>query len=212
MQSAASGAPRKKYVRSNICVLCGLSFIQTEITREGVEIYCKQLMKTKLRLSNERVLMIQRVIEQFVLPEDGTTDGVCIKCYRHVESVIKLETQKENLKKQIIESWRKEHTLMLTPSSKITRRVTQKRLLRSPGVSLPPSKEIRVFPGITTNLIPKQPMQLATFDGIAQAATTGQPITATSSYSSTCTDILIPVTKVHVVPPGKEIIFYSLMK
>jgi hypothetical protein len=23
--------------------------------------------------------MIQRVIEQFVLPEDGTTDGVCIK-------------------------------------------------------------------------------------------------------------------------------------
>jgi hypothetical protein len=35
--------------------------------------------------------MIQRVIEQFVLPEDGTTNGVCIKCYRHVESVIKLE-------------------------------------------------------------------------------------------------------------------------
>jgi hypothetical protein len=68
---------------------------------------------------------------------------VCIKCYRHVESVIKLETQKENLKKQIIESWRKVHTLMLTPSSKSTRRVTQKRLLRSPGVSLPPSKEIR---------------------------------------------------------------------
>jgi hypothetical protein len=32
--------------------------------------------------------MIQRVIEPFVLPEDGTTDGVCIKCYRHVESVI----------------------------------------------------------------------------------------------------------------------------
>ena len=62
------------------------------------------------------MLMIQRVIEQFVLPEDGTTDGVCIKCYRHVESVIKLENQKENLKKQIIESWRKVHTLMLTPS------------------------------------------------------------------------------------------------
>jgi hypothetical protein len=52
-------------------------------------------------------------------------------------------------------------------------------------------------------------MQLATFDGIVQAATTGQPVTATSSYSSTCTDILIPVTKVHV-PPGKKIIFYSL--
>jgi hypothetical protein len=48
-------------------------------------------------------------------------------------------------------------------------------------------------------------MQLATFDGIVQTATTGQPITATSSYSSTCTDILIPVTKVHVVPPGNFI-------
>jgi hypothetical protein len=54
MQSAASDTPRKKYVRSNICVLCGLSFIQTEITPEGVEIYCKQLMKTKLWLSHER--------------------------------------------------------------------------------------------------------------------------------------------------------------
>ena len=96
---------------------------------------------------------------------------------------------------------------MLTPSSKSTQRVKQKRLLRSPGASLSPSKEIRVFPGITTNLIPQQPMQLATFDGIVQAATTGQPITATSRYSSTCPDILIPVTKVHVVPPGKKIIF-----
>lgn len=90
---------------------------------------------------------------------------------------------------------------MLTPSSK------SKRLLRSPGASLPPSKEIRVFPGITTNLIPQQLVQLATFDGIVQAATTGQPITATSRYNSTCPDILIPVTKVHVVPPGKKIIF-----
>jgi hypothetical protein len=55
-------------------------------------------------------------------------------------------------------------------------------------------------------------MQLATFDAIVQAATTGQPITATSSYSNTCTDILIPVTKVHVASPGKKIIFYSFIK
>jgi hypothetical protein len=74
------------------------------------------LTRIILRPPHERVVMIQRVIERFVLPEDGTTDGVCVKCYRHVESVIKLETQKENLKKQIIESWRKVHTLMLTPS------------------------------------------------------------------------------------------------
>jgi transcriptional regulator of acetoin/glycerol metabolism len=71
-----------------------------------------------------------------VLPEDETTDGVCVKCYRHFESVIKLEAQKENLKKQIIESWRKVHTLMLTPSSKSTRRVTQKRLLTNKIISL----------------------------------------------------------------------------
>ena len=32
MQLAASDTPRKKYIRSNICVICGLSFIQTEIT------------------------------------------------------------------------------------------------------------------------------------------------------------------------------------
>jgi hypothetical protein len=55
---------------------------------------------------------------------------------------------------------------MLTPSSKSTQRVTQKRLLRSPGVSLPPSKEIRVFPGITTNLIPKQPTVAILFSSI----------------------------------------------
>lgn len=47
-----------------------------------------------MRLSHERVVMIQRVIEQCILPEDGTKDGVCIKCYRQVESVIQLLNQK----------------------------------------------------------------------------------------------------------------------
>jgi len=57
-----------------------------------------------MRLSHEKVGMIQRVVEQFVLPEDGTNDGVCIKCYRQVESVIKLENQKENLKKNKLQN------------------------------------------------------------------------------------------------------------
>ena len=37
MQPAASDTPRKKYIRSNICVICGLSFIQAEITPEVSE-------------------------------------------------------------------------------------------------------------------------------------------------------------------------------
>ena len=105
MQSTASDSPRKKYIRSNICVICGLSFIQTEIIPKSVEFQCKKLMKQKLRLSHERVVIIQRVLEQFLLPEDRTNDGVCIKCYRQVSSAIKLENQKEKLKTQITESW-----------------------------------------------------------------------------------------------------------
>jgi len=134
-QSANSDRPRKKYIRSNSCVICGLSFIQTEITAKGVEIHCKILMKQKLRLSHERVVVILRVLEQSMLPEERTNDDVCIKCYRQVESVIQLEHQKEKLKAQITESLRKVPTEMLTPWSKSTRRVTQKRLRRSTGVS-----------------------------------------------------------------------------
>ena len=44
MQSTASDSPRKKYIRSNICVICGLSFIQTEIIPKSVEFQCKKLM------------------------------------------------------------------------------------------------------------------------------------------------------------------------
>jgi hypothetical protein len=50
MQSVASDMPRKKYIRrSNICVICGLSFIQTVIMSE---IQCKILLKQKLRLTH----------------------------------------------------------------------------------------------------------------------------------------------------------------
>ena len=34
IQSTTSDTPKKKYIRNNICVICGLSFIQTEITPE----------------------------------------------------------------------------------------------------------------------------------------------------------------------------------
>ena len=34
MQSAASDTTKRKYIRNNICEICGLSFIQTDITSE----------------------------------------------------------------------------------------------------------------------------------------------------------------------------------
>ena len=49
--------PRRVYDRDNLCLLCGFSFVHTEISEEGVRKEVK-LFKQKLKITDDRVEII----------------------------------------------------------------------------------------------------------------------------------------------------------
>ena len=144
--SKESSTPRKVYVNKNNCVLCGFSFIQTEVSGTGEETV-KKFLKLKLRLNAERIETIESVIDNFrPTDEEKELHGVCIKCFRKVESCIRVK--KEHLKlKEELESSRERVVGMslLLPALSPRRIVREKRQLRSP-LSIPPAKQVKDFP------------------------------------------------------------------
>jgi hypothetical protein len=83
-------------IRTNSCVLCGFSFIETEITSSGERIVHKRFTQ-KVKLNPEKISIICDVISNFQLDPDIDKDnGVCVKCFRKVENAVKY--QKDSLK------------------------------------------------------------------------------------------------------------------
>lgn len=76
---------------------CGFSFIQTDIITSGQKVE-KRLTNTKFKLSKERVDKIKKVIEVFG-HEHEHIYSICIKCYRHIEKVLKLQEDLSSLQK-----------------------------------------------------------------------------------------------------------------
>ncbi|CAC5383779.1 unnamed protein product [Mytilus coruscus] len=99
MDLKSPATPRRVYYLSNICVICGFSFIQTDITPSGHKVE-KRLTNKKLKLSKERVDNIRKVIEVFE-HEHGQINGICITCYRHIEKVLKLQEELGSLQKEL---------------------------------------------------------------------------------------------------------------
>lgn len=93
--------PRKTCVLSDSCIVCGFSFVQHERTADGKEIIHK-FYQSKLKLNSERIECIKKVTERSDVQEcDG---GICRKCFRSVESVIKTDEKNQVAKQKIRES------------------------------------------------------------------------------------------------------------
>jgi hypothetical protein len=124
--------PRRIYSNTNICRLCAFSFLVTEVSSDGVEEVTK-LFNKKLKLTQERVDAIQAV-----LSFGGGRDregGVCIPCFSKVEKVGKYRRAIDAL---VTELRRKRD--IVTSTTTPSKAATPKRSLRSPQVSIPPSK------------------------------------------------------------------------
>ncbi|XP_063412299.1 uncharacterized protein LOC134695054 [Mytilus trossulus] len=134
--------PRKTYLLGNICVVCGFSFIQKVKEANGIEVEHKYFDR-KLKLSEERRKNINNVVGF-----ECKGEGVCQKCYRSVEKVLKTEKESTDLKGKLRQSTQTvENTLLVSvPSPK--RVSISKRMLRSPA-SFQPSKKSDIVP-ITT--------------------------------------------------------------
>ena len=131
--------PRRIYNRSNICVLCGFSCIQVEISSTG-ERTEKKFLNKKRKLTDERLKAITSVIDNFKHDSNISTNGVCLKCFRNVEKVLQMESGVHKLQKEIAMTRRtvnQKYQLALPSPSK---QVTEKRLLKSPSTNLPAQK------------------------------------------------------------------------
>lgn len=94
----AASTPRKTCVLSDVCILCGFSFIQIEKTDGGEKIH--KFFDIKLKLNKERVDNVKKITG---LPDIdvATNAGVCKKCYRSVESILKTEEKKPDNQAEI---------------------------------------------------------------------------------------------------------------
>lgn len=95
-----ASTPRRVYCRNNICVLCGFSFIQTDINDKGEKIE-KKHFTLKYKLTDERVKNIKQVLQQFEVSSDrDVNNGVCHKCLKYVEKYVKCTKEAAEIKSQ----------------------------------------------------------------------------------------------------------------
>lgn len=129
--------PKKTYFLGNICILCGFSFVQMIKQSDGTE-FTKKFLDRKLKLTAERKFNIEQVTEMNISEEEGC--GVCQKCYRSVEKVIKSEREIKELKGKIKETAKTVASTLLLNLPSPRRKSITKRMLRSPVVQQPMKK------------------------------------------------------------------------
>ncbi|XP_061188750.1 uncharacterized protein LOC133196920 [Saccostrea echinata] len=169
---AAPATPTKTCALSDICVLCGFSFIQYEKKDNG-EVILRKHFDRKLRFTTERVENVYKITGI----NFSSNSAVCLKCYRSVDSVIKSEQKNENIKANICSMARKinETHLLQLPSPR--RKVITKRMLRSPVVTQSAKK------GKTFNIeaVKYIPVHIAPFKEITNTGDIDKPKTVRRS-------------------------------
>ncbi|XP_053388534.1 uncharacterized protein LOC128551661, partial [Mercenaria mercenaria] len=118
----AQSTPRKQHIVTDKCALCSFSFCNIEITSSGETFKNTTYLNRKLKLTVEKIedLKVILGVRDFV----PTETGICIKCYRKVESVKKTEKELQKTKQTIFDSF------LLSSSN---REVVVKRLAESPS-------------------------------------------------------------------------------
>lgn len=172
MSTVGNLTPRRIYDAQNICLLCAFSFIYTDILSTGEKQEVK-LLKQKLRLTEERIDNVRKIIPSFNIKEVDKNSGVCVKCYKTVEKGIRMEEQLIKLKSDLNKS---RQEVMAAKS----RTQVEKRLLRSPFSSVQP-KQPKSFP---SNITLKHAIQLPSFGDILLMTQNTQTSTTTSSTTS----------------------------
>ena len=98
--TARGETPRKIYPLGNVCLICGFSFVSKSVDSDG-NVKVNKYLDKKLRLSADRIKILQDVCgisASVVYPVDT---GVCQKCYRSAERVLKIEKEAETLRESL---------------------------------------------------------------------------------------------------------------
>lgn len=163
---AAPDTPRKTCVLSDICVLCGFSFIEYE-KKENGELVAHKHFDRKLRFSNERQEHVYKV--RGINFSDNS--AACLKCYRSVESVLKSEQKTKNIKEQICSMARKVNDTQLLQLLSPKRKTITKRMLRSPVITLSAKKDKT----LNIETFKHKPVHILPFKEITNTGVTDKP-------------------------------------
>ena len=132
----------------DICIVCGFSFIEQERKSDGT-VTIKKHYNRKYKLTDERILKIEKVIRQKVIP--GNFSGVCTACFREIEKVINFEKEIEELKTKLSDSFSSVNMSLTSNLRSQRRQVIGKRKLRNPADSEQVNKKLQSL----INIAPK---------------------------------------------------------
>lgn len=157
----AQSTPVKVYsFAEDICELCGFSFVQTIVDPDGFKIVNKKYTQ-KLKLTDQKTENVVKVLPDFI-PSSSSKNGICLKCNRTIEKVIKLEEELLHIRGDLVTKRQNVvNTQINIPSPR--RATVTKRMLRSPLI--PPEKQQRTQ---LSTLIPIRLVQLQPFNQLAK--------------------------------------------
>lgn len=89
--------PRKHFFLGDMCIVCGFLFVLIEKIFDGKE-NINKFYNNKLRLNKDRVSCIKKVIEILIDVDNCFNVGVCCKCYRMIEIILKMDEKNNDVK------------------------------------------------------------------------------------------------------------------
>lgn len=138
---AESITPRKHFFLGDMCIVCGFSFVLIEKTSDGKE-NINKFYNNKLRLNKDRVSCIKKVTETSIDVDNCSNAGVCRKCYRTIETILKTDEKNNDAKQKIKDSVDRVHRTQILSLPSPRRKIITKRLLRSPENVSRPAKSL----------------------------------------------------------------------
>ena len=155
--------PRRIYLKENVCIICGFCF-ETRETNTSGDVIVKKLNNLKLRLTAERVQNIEKIIESKENINFDEPKGICVKCNRSIERVLRLKNEVHSLTEHIKDANARTMQALTLALPSPARRVHQveKRLARSPASEQP--RKLTKFP---SNVFVVVPVEIKEFQDIA---------------------------------------------
>lgn len=138
---AESITPRKHFFLGDMCIVCGFSFVLIEKTSDGKE-NINKFYNNKLRLNKDRVSCIKKVTETSIDVDNCSNAGVCRKCYRTIETILKTDEKNNDAKQKIKDSVDRVYRTQILSLPSPRRKIITKRLLRSPENVSRPAKSL----------------------------------------------------------------------
>ncbi|XP_050409179.1 zinc finger protein OZF [Patella vulgata] len=161
MASPVAVTPKKMYLKNDVCILCGFSFVLREVASYD-EFKERKQYENRLPVTCERLEKIKKInlhnFESVTTVEDLYDSGLCSTCLNKVETILKYENDIIQLKLDLTQSRENAKLLLLQPQQE-----SVERLPGSPSSKPPMELQITSVPHVLAKLPPQQTVPVPIF-------------------------------------------------